>query len=101
SYFAPQRSAIDARPDRTSSNTLRNLRSYSAAGSAPWAGAGDSTRVCHERRARVLECNATQEMREEPSEPAYRRRLQTALSCSSKEPLWRALRKRQTRECVR
>jgi len=29
-----------------------------------------------------------QEMREGPSEPAYRRRLQTTLSCSGKEPLW-------------
>jgi hypothetical protein len=45
-------------------------------------------RVCHERIARVLECDATQKMREGPSEPAYRRRLQTTLSCNGKEPLW-------------
>jgi len=45
-------------------------------------------RVCHERIARVLECDATWKMREGPSEPAYRRRLQTTLSCNGKEPLW-------------
>ncbi len=37
---------------------------------------------------RELECDATWKMREGPSEPAYRRRLQTTLSCRGKEPLW-------------
>ena len=65
-----------------------NLKNSSVATSALWAGVGDLMRVCHERIARVLECDATQKMREGPSEPAYRRRLQTTLSCSGKEPLW-------------
>ena len=67
---------------------LRSLRKRFVAGSAQWGGAGGSMKVCHERIARGLECDATQEMREDPSEPAYRRRLQTALSCNGKEPLW-------------
>jgi hypothetical protein len=46
-------------------------------------------KVCHERIARVLGCDATWKMREGPSEPAYRRRLQTTLSCSGKERLCR------------
>jgi hypothetical protein len=49
---------------------------------------GTWMRVRHERIARVLECDAVQEMREDPSEPACRSRLQTASSCSGKEPLW-------------
>ena len=39
---------------------------------------------------------AAQEMRVGPSETAYRSRLQTALSCIGKEPVWLALRKRHS-----
>jgi hypothetical protein len=53
-----------------------------------WATRGTSTRVRHERTARGLECGAVQERREDPSEPTCRSRLQTASSCSGKEPLW-------------
>jgi len=38
-------------------------------------------------------CVTTQEMREGPSEPLCRRRLQTTLSCIGKEPMWLTLRK--------
>jgi hypothetical protein len=48
---------------------------------------GISMKVRHERTARVLECDAVQEMRDDPSEPAYRRGLQTTSSCNGQEPL--------------
>jgi len=81
--------AVDhATLNRWVTNTLRSLRKRSVASNAPWGEVGGWMRVCHERIARVLECDATQKMREGPSEPAYRRRLQTTLSCNGKEPLW-------------
>jgi hypothetical protein len=49
---------------------------------------GISMRVRHERTARELECGAVQKMRDDPSEPACRSRLQTTSSCSGQEPLW-------------
>ena len=41
------------------SSMRRNLRSSSVITRVPWAGAGGWMRVCHERIARVLECDAT------------------------------------------
>jgi len=77
------------RPSIAGSSSMRqSLKSSSAAGSSQWGRVGGWMRGCHERIARVLECDATQKMREGPSEPAYRRRLQTTLSCNGKEPLW-------------
>ncbi len=45
------------------------------------------TTVCHERTDR-RRCDAVQEMREDPSEPAVRSRLQTTASCDGQEPWW-------------
>jgi len=45
--------------------------------------------VRHERKQNiVLFSDAAQKMRVGPSEPAYRGRFQTTLSCIGKEPLW-------------
>ena len=42
----------------------------------------------HERTFNIKVCVTVQKMREGPSEPACRSRLQTTLSCCGKEPLW-------------
>jgi len=61
----------------------------SSGGAAPSPGtSGISMKVRHERIARVLECDAVQKMREDPSAPACRNRRQTTSSCSGKESLW-------------
>ena len=43
--------------------------------------------VCHERTDE-RRCDAVQEMRVGPSEPAIRSRLQTTASCDGQEPWW-------------
>jgi hypothetical protein len=43
--------------------------------------------VCHERTD-GRRCDAVQEMREGPSEPAVRSRLQTTASCDGQKPWW-------------
>src|SRR5215469_2581597 len=45
------------------------------------------TTVCHERTDE-RRCDAVQEMRVGPSEPAVRTRLQTTASCDGQEPWW-------------
>src|SRR5215472_6592913 len=45
------------------------------------------TIVCHERTDE-RRCDAVQEMRVGPSEPAVRSRLQTTASCDGQEPWW-------------
>src|ERR1700730_8086412 len=45
------------------------------------------TAVCHERTD-GRRCDAVQEMREGPSEPAVRSRLQTTASCDGQKPWW-------------
>ena len=65
-----------------------NMRTSSVAAVRGRKTSGIWMKVRHELTARVLECDAAQEMRDDPSEPAYRSRLQTASSCSGKEPLW-------------
>jgi hypothetical protein len=45
------------------------------------------TTVCHERTD-GRRCDAVQEMREGPSEPAVRSRLQTTASCDGQKPWW-------------
>jgi hypothetical protein len=45
------------------------------------------TTVCHERTDE-RRCDAVQEMRVGPSEPAVRSRLQTTASCDGQEPWW-------------
>jgi hypothetical protein len=40
------------------------------------------------QRTKVPRCGAARKMRDGPSEPVYRNRLQTTSSCMGKEPLW-------------
>ena len=52
---------------------------------AAWSWLKQTT-VCHERTDE-RRCDAVQEMRVGPSEPAVRSRLQTTASCDGQEPL--------------
>jgi hypothetical protein len=53
---------------------------------AAWSWLKQTT-VCHERTDE-RRCDAVQEMRVGPSEPAVRSRLQTTASCDGQEPWW-------------
>ena len=67
-----------------------SLRRFQAAFLGPLRAAWlwlKQTTVCHERTDE-RRCDAVQEMRVGPSEPAVRSRLQTTASCDGQEPWW-------------
>src|SRR6516162_9821119 len=60
---------------------------------------GTRMTVCHERTDEGR-CDAVQEMRVGPSEPAVRSRLQTTASCDGQQPWWCCVKKVRERHAV-
>src|SRR6516165_6804748 len=85
---------------RPCSRTLSWMSWIASSSVAATGSCGTRMTVCHERTDE-RRCDAVQEMRVGPSEPAVRSRLQTTASCDGQEPWWCCVKKARERHAVR